>query len=105
MEVIVLVAVPDYRHIWRRRAHLIMRAKRTNHSDKALENIHPKDRPWTGHPVNRVFEEDLGFLEGMLGKLTGLFDFGHLLSLQLSLLLKDPKVCSILNLVNTEERK
>ena len=41
----------------------------------------------------------------MLGKLTGLFDFGHLLSLQLSLLLKNTKVCSILNLVNTEKTK
>ena len=63
MEVIVLAAFPDYspRHLGV--AHLIIRAKRTNHSDEALENIHPKDSPWTGHVVNRVFKEDLGFLE------------------------------------------
>lgn len=61
MEVIVLAAVPDHRRLGV--AHLTTTAKRTNHSDKALEDIHPKDSPWTGHGVNRVFKENLGFLE------------------------------------------
>jgi hypothetical protein len=61
MEVILLAAVPDYRHF--SVANLITRAKRTDYSDQALENIHPEDSPWTGHGVNRTFKEDLGFLE------------------------------------------
>jgi hypothetical protein len=99
MEVTVLAAVPGKRDF--DVARMAMSPKRTHHTDKTLKNIHPKDSPWTRHGVNRRFEQNLGILERLFGKLTGFFNFGHLLPLEVPLFLENPEVCSILNRVNT----